>query len=299
MQYWILGARDPEMVEIGRILRDTPGQKVVYALGPHGKRVSPAEAYSASGLAEPLETGYPVYAVECGGPAVPHGAVVIDHHRPGDPGYGRPPWEYMAASSIGQVLAHLVANRSIDDVWASVRGWYSVRRSWRRAGWHHHALAFEEGVWLAPPRDILHIAAADHCLAAAYRGECPGVDPDNLMRWRVRSRAEYQGRSVEAVMEDIGRARMALCAAPLMELAPGIRVRDLRGRHVPELPEAAAREGLGFVACAPPSPDGRGKVVCHGYEEQVLAFMKYWGPAQGLRGIYGDPARGFAGGYLY
>src|SRR5690606_27510283 len=28
------------------------------------------------------------------------------------------------------------------------------------------------------PDDIVYTAAADHCLAAAYRGECPGVDPD-------------------------------------------------------------------------------------------------------------------------
>src|SRR5690606_25622302 len=33
--------------------------------------------------------------------------VVIDHHRPGDPGYGRPPEEFLAASSIGQVITEL------------------------------------------------------------------------------------------------------------------------------------------------------------------------------------------------
>jgi hypothetical protein len=172
-----------------------------------------------------------------------------------------------------------------------------VRRSWRRAGWHHHALAFEEGVWLAPPRDILHIAAADHCLAAAYRGECPGVDPDELMRWRVRSRAAFQGRAVKEIVADIERSRKALRAAPIIELAPGILARDLRGRYVPELPEAAAREGVGFIAGGHPGPDGRVKVVCQGSPEQIQAFIAAWGPQQGLRGIYGDPARGFAGGY--
>jgi hypothetical protein len=45
------------------------------------------------------------------------------------------------------------------------------------------AAKYRGSVWI-PQRYVL-AAAADHCLAAAYRGECPGVDPDALMRWRV------------------------------------------------------------------------------------------------------------------
>src|SRR5690606_24433639 len=44
------------------------------------------------------------------------------------------------------------------------------------------------------PDDLVYTAAADHCLGAAYRGECPGVDPDALMHWRVAQRATFQGR---------------------------------------------------------------------------------------------------------
>jgi hypothetical protein len=45
------------------------------------------------------------------------------------------------------------------------------------------AAKYRGSVWI-PQRYVL-AAAADHCLAAAYRGECHGVDPDALMRWRV------------------------------------------------------------------------------------------------------------------
>jgi hypothetical protein len=73
----------------------------------------------------------------------------------------------------------------------------------------------------------------------------------------------------------------------------------MRGKHVPELPEASAREGLCFVADGLPGPDGRVKVVCQsGTPEQIRAFMQVWGPEHGLTGIYGDPMRGFAGGYI-
>src|SRR5690606_39073597 len=70
-------------------------------------------------------------------------------------------------------------------------------------------------------------------------------------------------------------------------------------RGVAELPEAAAREGVAFLSLVT-NRDGRRKVVLGGYTkpETVRAFMTEWGPALGLVDIYGDPARGFAGGYL-
>jgi hypothetical protein len=39
------------------------------------------------------------------------------------------------------------------------------------------AAKYRGSVWI--PRRYVLAAAADHCLTAAYRGECPGVDPDD------------------------------------------------------------------------------------------------------------------------
>ena len=153
------------------------------------------------------------------------------------------------------------------------------------------------------PKAILLAAAADHCLGAAYRGECPGVDPDALMTWRAESRAKFQGRSVADVLADVERARKALLEFPIIRLAAAVGnttmlVADMRGPVVPELPEAACREGMAYLATVR-DPGGREKVVLGAASvAQVEAFMSTWAPTQGLINIYGDPARGFAGGYL-
>jgi hypothetical protein len=140
-------------------------------------------------------------------------------------------------------------------------------------------------------------AAADHCLAAAYRGECHGVDPDALMRWRIAMRACHQWRSEAEVLADVERARAALRAAPRLHLAPDVDVVDMRGQNVPELPEAAVREDTCFIADMTDC-DGRTKIVCQaGSPAQIRAFQA-WAKAHGLVDVYGDPARGFSGGYL-
>src|SRR5690606_9299299 len=209
-----------------------------------------------------------VYAVECIG-ELPEGWIRIDHHRPGDPGYGCPPSVFFPASSIGQVIAELdllgVADRISDE----------------------------------DIMEALLAAAADHCLAAAYRGECPGVDPDVLMCWRVVSRASFQGRSAEELLANVERARAALREAPSIDLGAGTSVRDMRATFVPELTEAAVRDGVAYLGVVA-DRDGRRKVVLGGHAtpETVRAFMTDWAPSQGLVDIYGDPARGFAGGYL-
>jgi hypothetical protein len=298
---WILGAPDPEMELIEHILRRAE-EHFAYATIA-GARVRADDAYRADGAHRPdggdvKVSASPMILVECAftSPRVEGEVVVIDHHRPGDPGYGRPPAEYLSASSIGQVAALLwrccicgavldLHDRSGPDG-EPIRGLDSTMDLWPD---HRPSRALADEIMLA--------AAADHCLAAAYRGECPGVEPDTLMRWRAYSRARFQRRTVGSVLVDIERARAALREAPELVLRTGITARNMIGNKVAELPEAAAREGLCFVSELP-SPDGRSKVVCQsGSPEQIQAFMEAWAPAHGLVDIYGDPARGFAGGY--
>src|SRR5690606_11255740 len=120
---WILGAPDPEMGAIEALLREC-GERVAYAMSG-GRRVTPATAYRATEVqcaddCAPSGTTSEWYLVECDVPT-PAGAqrVIIDHHRPGDPGFGRPPAEFMSASSIGQVLAILRRHgpAAYDGVW--------------------------------------------------------------------------------------------------------------------------------------------------------------------------------------
>lgn len=350
---WILGAPDPEMEMIETLLRDH-GEEIIYATGEDGRRVHPGNAYRCPTPEVPEDAT--VYAVECID-SLPHGWTRIDHHRPGDPGYGRPPENFMAASSIGQVIERLAQMGAITlplfSRWGVIARLSQYQRCdglWETDGRGRHCIAIEEiddtlPEWphaFYPDDEIILTSAADHCLAAAYRGECPGVDPDALMRWRAKSRAKFQGRPVEDVLADIEAASEELRdAQPLwcvkivehrrvVEAWEYDRVRngqrpdpdtwyrrraealdavdvpreledvlDLRHAVVPELPEAASREGVAYLATVT-DRDGREKVVLGGCTtpEVVRAFMEQWAPAQGLVDIYGDSARGFAGGYL-
>lgn len=346
---WILGASDPEMQAIEALLAEC-GETVAYATAA-GARVHPGNMYRADAIrdADGAEITWSpgcapeCYLVECDAPSTraPIGngwARQFDHHRPGDPGYGRPPAEFLPASSAGQVVTELAR--------------LGVLPRWR--GTHLGDGRAHDGVsvgdWTAAtlpgsyatlvPREIVLAAAADHCLGAAYRGECPGVDPDRLMRWRAESRAAYQGRPVAEVLADVASAQEALREAPLLTLQgqdhcgptglcgcgpdsygsdspiastyygtgdcycdcdgcsrPSVTVRDMRRPDpIAELPEAATRLGVGYMSGPLNQPDGRRKFTCSGSAEQVSAWMR-WAPEHGLTDIYGDPARGFAGGY--
>jgi hypothetical protein len=309
---WVLGAADPEMAAIEKLLLEC-GESFAYAIGPDGQRVHSGNAYRAIGAVTPAGefrdgfTGTQLVCVECAvalradhNPA----PIVIDHHRPGDPGYGRPPEEFLAASSIGQVLDELVR---LDILVPHCDP----------AGWHVGGEARSTGIsWVAAAMT----AAADHCLAAAYRGECPGVDPDALMRWRVASRAAHQGRTEEEVLADVETARRMLRESAgsggcprcggwggcIGEMPPHgddetchagpYRLADLRGESIPELPEAAAREGIPFLASVR-DRDGREKVVLQCATPELVERFLAGELVPGLVDMYGDPARGFAGGY--
>ncbi len=309
---WVLGASDPEMAAIEKLLTGL-GEAVAGAT-VDGKPVHPGNAYQADGWAA---INFPTYQVECdvggdpqlqqlvqgGGLQAP---TSIDHHREGDPGWGRPPAEYWEASSIGQVVAELFHLGVLDTC------------------------EIDE----LPIPDARLIAASDHCPAAAYRGECPGVEPDELMEWRASTRAAFQGRPVAEFLVDIKSAREMLETAPILALdqcetclgngehhtlfltcteCQGTRgrglVRDMRAELVPELPEAALRDGVAYIAIpatggrrgnSTSSGDPRRKVVLGGHttEEHRKAWPKF-AEFLGLTDCYGgDVARGFAGGYL-
>ena len=184
---WILGAPDPEMEAIERLLREC-GETVVYAADARGERVTAATAYRSQ--RPEVHDGMVdlVYAVECGGDwfgapntlaasATPEdgmlvGCVRIDHHRPGDPGYGRPPSEFLAASSIGQVIRELarlrrLRFRPLTKVPGAYPGGSFILRDWEGFGaaW----LISDGAAWRVVPPHLVLTGAADHCLGAAYR----------------------------------------------------------------------------------------------------------------------------------
>jgi hypothetical protein len=328
---WLLGAADPEMEKIEELLREC-GEQYMYALDEHGERVHTGNAYRA---AVPDTDINCIYCVECAitGQADDWIAGRIDHHRPGDPGYGRPPSEFLSASSIGQVIAELArcdrlqwerhTEETARDHYCTYS--YSYRYEYGKIMWTLEVSTKSDiHTWdesadgmrpagscrvghptaqcVVVPHEIVFAAAADHCLGAAYQGGCPGVDPDELMKWRVNTRAKFQGRKPEELIADIEAARGILKEAQIVDIGVPTHpclVRDLRRYHIfAELPEAAAREGLAFLAIVTPREEEKKKVVLQvASADEVKAFF-VWAEQAGLVGIYGDPARGFAGGYV-
>lgn len=328
---WVLGAADPEMAAIEKLLSEC-GERVVYAADASYRRVHPGNAYTTYSLLG-LDGGRPstggatrVYLVECYAPALENGRelVSLDHHRPGDPGYGKGPEEFLAASSLGQVIAELARlgklpkwptvssgnPARVGDI-ADVLGDWCVCIASSQPGYCGDADYRGEPSMAIVPRDLTIIAAADHCLAHAYAGRCPGVHRDDVLACRVRVLADRRlGPALDLeddVRSDIGASLETLeqmtAADHEIELAPGLWVLDTRpAGQLPELPDAASYAGIAYLASPEPRPGGdtRRKVVLGGAAspELVRAFIDQWGPAQGLTDIYGDPARGFAGSYL-
>jgi hypothetical protein len=330
----VFGASDPEQVAADNLAR-AAGLTVAYAtIG--GKRVHPGNAYNADSVDPSIVAdASAVFLFECRPANAPDQAVVLDHHHDGDTGYGRPPAEFLSASSVGQLAIALASRRLLPVHRPGDPGWlprYHPHHWWGGTYGNAGNTAFfrlddgrwrlymptrdGSGEWLDVPRPIVLAAAADHCLAAAYRGQCPGVDPDALMQWRAETRAAHQERTVDEVLADVEAARKILNKRSVIwvEASSGLAStwdKPIAGAgdydwvpypiiphfkdRVPELPEAAAREGLPFTAEVT-APDGRRKVILQGADENTI---REWMDARSAEGaeVYGDPVRGFAGCY--
>jgi hypothetical protein len=145
---------------------------------------------------------------------------------------------------------------------------------------------------LEPTQRQRVVAAADHCLTAAYAGQCPGVTCDELRAFREETRSRARGITREVLTQQIEQAIEAL------EHAPKIRLADTDvaffEEPVAELSEASARVGKAYVYLRR-QDDGRVKAGIRSAPARVVAE---WLKNCGLNNTYGDPARGFAGGYF-
>ena len=147
-------------------------------------------------------------------------------------------------------------------------------------------------IGLTPTPQQLIIAAADHCLTSAYQGLCPSVDPQDLRDWREATRSLARKIPLENLREQIEQATVNLKAAPRVVM-DGTEVAWLENEPPAETSEASARLALAYMYVKRQS-DGRRKA---GIRSAPAAAVAYWIKNCGLKNIYGDPQRGFAGGY--
>ncbi|HYC49087.1 MAG TPA: hypothetical protein VED01_26720 [Burkholderiales bacterium] len=264
-KYWkfVLGAQDPEMREIQKAVTRA-GAKFSHA-AKDGVRCTPRTAYDANGvvlagrgaIARPavLPPQTPAVFVEC--TVLGHEPVArVDHHHPGDPGYAKGPEHYLEGSSLGQVLRLLEMEPT-------------------------------------PTQRLL--AAGDHCLTAAYQGECAGVDPNELLFLRASWRARVTGRTLGDVMEGILDAAKQVKRQYDSEYAESVFLdpTDIS----PDLAEGAAYAGKAVRYRQFFFPGGELKEMLKGAgPEHITRFMLEHERAG--RHVYGNPYRGYAGAYL-
>jgi len=239
-----------------------------------GAIVNPMTAYRADGyIAESDSEIESCIIFECS-PSAAVGLKVIaccDHHNPGDVGFGLSAEKYFEASSLGQLVKFL-------------------------------------GV--EPTQEDRVIAAADHCLAAAYAGQCPGVTAEEVLAMRLPEimKRENVSSEVEAMAGIEAAVKQLKTPAKTVKLG-GVELADVRDLGpIPFLVEAGVMTATPYLAKGDKRfPD---KVNLSGNEEIVSEFLGQavmvdgrptypngWASKNGLLQAYGDPKRGFAGAY--
>ena len=281
----VFGARDPEQIEAERMFKNHGWD--IYHAGIDGVRCHPGNAYKADRTV--FKTPPDVVCLfECSIPpfeGFEPKVVVIDHHRPGDPGYDCEAGDYWRGSSLGQACKLL---------------------------------------HVEPTEHLRIIAALDHCPRQAMAGSCPGVNRLLAAKGR-RAQIDEEHKPVggyipgegmyKTIEEIIISARIEILYSPFIEI--GWPVRDLRSRDCGLDSHGGWTSQPGYSAsylCAIQAAlelkesilmehqdykSGPRKLYVNAaFPSIVKEFMENWGPAQGLTGIYGNPQRGYAGGYI-
>lgn len=205
--HFVLGSRDHEMEAIESLLTQlgisfSHAMKTADPKGnplPASRRVFPGERADFAGISSG-ETLKQIITVEvqCLDLQMENTPFYeIDHHGE-HPAASLPVGQYLEASSIGQVIICLAQEGIVSAAWAFESGVQSLKTGdWLRPGdiaaYASHpvnhtgtkpgypavvAVAGQvtPGDGYQIPKEILWVAAADHCLGAACQGLCPGVD---------------------------------------------------------------------------------------------------------------------------
>lgn len=300
---FVLGFFDREMhtieqcLPVGTVRRATMRNQIVGA---------PSEAYRVDDVRlDDAVTGHTVRVwVECRPEGMSRrdlearGDIVIDHHEPGDRGFGESRTTHLwSASSLGQVTAVMTAYAS------QKRG-------------------LVDAVERLCDSSVIVRACVDHALGLTLSGAALGVhpwsavlamaldatDPDMA---RTTGRAPT-ARSVEEFIGQVVAARAAVEGAATYRFGEGAEFANrTQSGPIPQLAVGASLAGRGYITTAPSRPGVPDAIVVGGLTtpQSVRAFMAVARVASlslppEVRaktpkgdGVYGDPARGFAGTY--
>lgn len=269
---WILGSDDAEMRQTDTLLRDCGQSVRYALVPERGgfRRVRPGEMGTTCGThldeigwaseeVSMLVARADLVAVEVAGP---WGDPQIDHHDKAE----RTSWgpdRFFQASSLGQTIERLAQMVALPAEVAS-RDPETALGPWTRRFVDHDEADLPPGTILPPapgrwtlwrvvttdtariehgdfgqrrlivfiPKPLVFEAAADHCLAAAFAGACPGIDPEpDGAFWRYVVESRRQTFAPDLSTETFA----AVFAASLATLRASLPAHDLCGPMSPEL----------------------------------------------------------------
>lgn len=144
---------------------------------------------------------------------------------------------------------------------------------------------------IEPTAEQRIICAADHCPARAYKGECPGVDPAELFEWRIQNKAKSLNCDPVVFKNDVLQAKAELMSCQEFNIGGTSVV--WAGECSTAVVEAAA------FFCIPimykkQAAAGRTQMGILNAPKHVI---ETWMRDCGLSDVYGNPHRGYAGGY--
>tara|TARA_Y100000310_G_scaffold317846_1_gene371199 strand:+ start:19082 stop:20002 length:921 start_codon:yes stop_codon:yes gene_type:complete len=297
---FLLGAKDPEMDMIEDRIIKPLGLQYHYA-EVDGMRVHPGNAYQANNDLD----GDLVY-IEC---SLQKDGFKIDHHRPGDPGYGIGAEDFMNASSIGQLIRYLLQH----DIGVAriIEGVPLDSRTKGNKFFHGG-----EGRWIFPsmqhdiafPEDFVYQAAADHCLAAGYAGKCPGIDKVGLRALQAKNISKTTEVSIDEALDAIkntenmftperqgmlGRSEHLVYDFTDLDLGVGYSL------HYLALKEAGTMMGRAYLVAHRFSARAPKTLMLNSASEaEVNYFLDNLVPEMKLQGKFGSSSRGYAGGNI-
>jgi hypothetical protein len=138
------------------------------------------------------------------------------------------------------------------------------------------------------------LAAADHCLTAAYQGCCPGINPKELLFLRASWRSMTSGRSLMDVVEGIFHAAKQVRRYYDSEHGESMFLDPTQ--LPPDLAEGAAYAGRPVRY----REWFRGPVVKEMLKGAAPDHIERFLTDHRARGreVYGNPYRGYAGAYI-
>ena len=289
---YILGSMDVEMATIETLLKGNQCL-VVHATVNGFSNVRASKAYEAAEEPSPSTVWVECAPREGKEALTKAGAVLIDHHHEGDPGFNKGPEDYMSASSLGQLLYFMVRNGFSPN--------WNPEKTPENDGYHYHNTNVHlvyQGISYVIPEEYKYVAASDHCLATAYKGMCKGINVEQLKMWRIEKIARFRKIDNIVCLTKINESGDVVLTAPRIRIG-GHEVADVRASTLKYLKEAGARLSMPILS-SKNFANGKGeKIVIQATNPDIIkAFIEEWGPNMGLVSIYGNPYRGMAGGYL-